>query len=76
MFIFKLIHKYYLGDPLGEYNLSPQMYGHMTHMLSSLAGGKIILSLEASFSWRYIQSAEFKLTVFIFAGWIQFKINC
>lgn len=36
------------GDPLGEYQVSPQAYGQMTHMLGSLAGGKIILTLEVN----------------------------
>ena len=33
---------------MGEYNVSPHAYGQMTHLLSSLANGKIILTLEVS----------------------------
>ena len=35
-----------LGDPLGEYCLSPNAYGQMTHMLGALANGRMILTLE------------------------------
>ncbi|RHY21138.1 hypothetical protein DYB32_009882 [Aphanomyces invadans] len=35
-----------LGDPLGRCRLTPPGYAHLTHMLSSLAGGKIVLALE------------------------------
>lgn len=31
-------------------NLSPEGYGHMTHLLSSLANGKIILALEGGYN--------------------------
>ena len=36
------------GDPLGGYRITPEGYAHMTHMLSSLAQGKIVLALEVS----------------------------
>ncbi len=29
------------GDPLGKCKVSPEMYGHMTHHLQSLANGKV-----------------------------------
>ncbi|RHY90422.1 hypothetical protein DYB37_006849 [Aphanomyces astaci] len=35
-----------LGDPLGRCRLTPPGYAHLTHMLSSLAEGKIVLALE------------------------------
>ncbi|XP_078342016.1 protein deacetylase HDAC6-like isoform X3 [Crassostrea virginica] len=38
-----------LGDPLGNYLVTPIGYGHMTHMLSSLANGKVILALEGGY---------------------------
>lgn len=34
------------GDELGKMNVSPDGYAHMTHMLSALAGGKLLLALE------------------------------
>lgn len=34
------------GDPLGGYNVTPEGYAHLTHMLKSLAGGRILLILE------------------------------
>lgn len=36
------------GDQLGECHVSPAGYAHMTHMLSSLAGGKLVVALEVS----------------------------
>ena len=34
------------GDLLGECHVTPAGYAHMTHMLSSLAGGKLVVALE------------------------------
>lgn len=36
------------GDDLGECHVSPGGFAHMTHMLSSLAGGKLAVALEVS----------------------------
>ena len=36
------------GDSLGGCNVTPPAYGHMTHMLCALAGGKVVVALEAS----------------------------
>lgn len=36
------------GDRLGECFVTPAAYGHMTHMLASLAGGKLVVALEVS----------------------------
>ncbi|KAG0045802.1 Histone deacetylase hda1 [Gryganskiella cystojenkinii] len=38
------------GDHIGENLVTPAAYGHMTHMLKSLAGGKIILALEGGYN--------------------------
>lgn len=38
------------GDVLGNYHLSPAVFGHMTSMLKGLAGGKVILSLEGGYN--------------------------
>jgi len=35
-----------IGDELGRCAVTPQGYAHMTHMLSSLANGKLVLALE------------------------------
>lgn len=35
-----------IEDPLGGYELSPEVYGHFTHLLSTFANGKLILTLE------------------------------
>ena len=34
------------GDELGECHVTPTGYAHMTHMLSGLAGGKLVVALE------------------------------
>jgi histone deacetylase 6 len=34
------------GDDLGECHVTPTGYAHMTHMLSGLAGGKLVVALE------------------------------
>ncbi|KAF9917763.1 Histone deacetylase hda1 [Lobosporangium transversale] len=42
------------GDPIGENLVTPAAYGHMTHMLKSLAGGKIVLALEGGYNLNSI----------------------
>ncbi|KAF9129704.1 Histone deacetylase hda1 [Mortierella sp. 14UC] len=42
------------GDHIGENLVSPAAYGHMTHMLKSLAGGKIVLALEGGYNLESI----------------------
>ena len=42
------------GDPLGGCKVSPEMYAHMTHHLSALANGKIILMLEGGYNLNSI----------------------
>jgi histone deacetylase 6 len=34
------------GDDLGECHVTAAGYAHMTHMLSGLAGGKMVVALE------------------------------
>jgi histone deacetylase 6 len=34
------------GDPVGECNVTPAGYAHMTQLLSPLAGGKMAVILE------------------------------
>lgn len=36
------------GDPLGGYHVTPEGYAHLTHMLMSLAGGRVLIILEVS----------------------------
>ena len=38
------------GDPLGGCRVSPPAYGHMTHMLSALANGRLVLALEGGYN--------------------------
>ncbi|CAG5117385.1 unnamed protein product, partial [Candidula unifasciata] len=39
-----------VGDPLGGYAVTPNCFGHMTHMLMGLANGKVVLSLEGGYN--------------------------
>ena len=34
------------GDELGQMEVTPEGFAHMTHMLSVLANGKMVLALE------------------------------
>jgi histone deacetylase 6 len=38
------------GDPLGGYKVTPGMYGYMTHQLSSLAEGRVVVALEGGYN--------------------------
>jgi len=38
------------GDPLSGYQVTPAMYGHMTHHLAALAEGRVVLALEGGYS--------------------------
>lgn len=38
------------GDPLGGCHVSPEAYGHMTHMLTLLANSKILITLEGGYN--------------------------
>jgi len=42
------------GDPLGECFVSPAGFAHMTHMLKSVANGKMALVLEGGYNLRTI----------------------
>ncbi|XP_025261717.1 histone deacetylase 6 isoform X2 [Camponotus floridanus] len=46
-----------VGDPLGGCLVSPELYGHLIHWLSSLANGRIILSLEGGYNINSISHA-------------------
>lgn len=37
------------GDDLGECFVTPTGYAHMTHMLSGLAGGRLVVALEVGY---------------------------
>ena len=37
------------GDPLGGYEVSPSLYGHMTAGLAALAPGRLVLALEGGY---------------------------
>jgi acetoin utilization deacetylase AcuC-like enzyme len=39
------------GDELGECFVTPTGYAHMTHMLSGLAGGRLVVALEVKMAY-------------------------
>ncbi|EPQ57394.1 histone deacetylase complex protein [Gloeophyllum trabeum ATCC 11539] len=45
------------GDELGECHVSPAGYAHMTHMLSSLAGGRLVVALEGGYNLDAISNS-------------------
>ncbi|EIN11329.1 histone deacetylase clr3 [Punctularia strigosozonata HHB-11173 SS5] len=46
------------GDELGECHVTPTGYAHMTHMLSSLAGGKLVVALEGGYNLQSIANSS------------------
>jgi histone deacetylase 6 len=46
------------GDTLGECHVTPSGYAHMTHMLSSLANGKLVVALE-------VRNRSYSLKVYV-----------
>lgn len=50
------------GDLLGECFVSPACYAHMTHMLMSLAKGKIAACLEGGYNLRAIANSSLAVT--------------
>ncbi|XP_036596551.1 histone deacetylase 6 isoform X2 [Trichosurus vulpecula] len=46
-----------LGDPKGEMAVTAPGFGHLTHLLMSLAKGKLILSLEGGYNLRSLALA-------------------
>ncbi|EJU04046.1 histone deacetylase complex protein [Dacryopinax primogenitus] len=45
------------GDQLGGCFVSPACYAHMTHMLSALAGGKLVVALEGGYSLKALSQS-------------------
>lgn len=50
------------GDPLGRCHISPECYGHMTHLLSTVAGGKLIVALEGGYNVSAVAEGIAKCT--------------
>ena len=50
------------GDHLGGCHVSPAGYGHMTHMLMSLADGRIVACLEGGYNLRAISKSALAVT--------------
>ncbi|XP_029361795.1 histone deacetylase 6 isoform X2 [Echeneis naucrates] len=45
------------GDPLGGYHVTPEGYAHLTHLLMSLSGGRVILILEGGYNLTSISDS-------------------
>ncbi|XP_023812883.1 histone deacetylase 6 isoform X2 [Oryzias latipes] len=45
------------GDPLGGYHVTPEGYAHFTHMLMSLAGGRVLFILEGGYNLKSISDS-------------------
>ncbi|KAK4688388.1 histone deacetylase 6, partial [Tremellales sp. Uapishka_1] len=45
------------GDKLGGCHVTPAAYGHMTHMLCALAGGKVVVALEGGYNLNAISDS-------------------
>ncbi|KAK5304086.1 Histone deacetylase hda1 [Exophiala xenobiotica] len=50
------------GDELGGCYVTPPCYAHMTHMLMSLAGGKIAVCLEGGYNFHAISKSALAVT--------------
>uniref|UniRef100_A0A182QX80 UBP-type domain-containing protein n=1 Tax=Anopheles farauti TaxID=69004 RepID=A0A182QX80_9DIPT len=46
-----------IGDPLGGCRVTPEAYGHFTHWLSALAGGRVVVCLEGGYNVNSISHA-------------------
>ncbi|MCJ1402325.1 Histone deacetylase hda1 [Xylographa trunciseda] len=51
-----------VGDQLGGCFVTPACYGHMTHMLMSLADGKLVVCLEGGYNLRSISKSALAVT--------------
>ncbi|XP_061113820.1 histone deacetylase 6 isoform X1 [Conger conger] len=45
------------GDPLGGYQVTPEGYAHLTHLLMSLAAGRVLLILEGGYNLTSISDS-------------------
>lgn len=45
------------GDPLGGYHVTPEGYAHLTHLLMSLAAGRVLLILEGGYNLTSISTS-------------------
>ncbi|KAJ0064448.1 hypothetical protein NL108_006514 [Boleophthalmus pectinirostris] len=45
------------GDPLGGYNVTPEGYAHLTHLLLTLASGKLVMILEGGYNLTSISES-------------------
>jgi acetoin utilization deacetylase AcuC-like enzyme len=63
------------GDTLGNCNVTPACYAHMTALLSTLAGGKLVVALEVN-SLSYILTNTLTTSCQLKKGWLQPRLDC
>ncbi|KAG9049554.1 Histone deacetylase hda1 [Tulasnella sp. UAMH 9824] len=56
------------GDTLGECHVTPAGYAHMTHMMSSLANGKVVVALEGGYNLDSISSSALAVAEILLGG--------
>ena len=54
-----------LGDPLGNYCVTPAGYGHMTRLLTGLAGGKVVVVLEVCWTLLYCHVSILSISILV-----------
>ncbi|KAJ7072273.1 histone deacetylase clr3 [Mycena amicta] len=50
------------GDHLGECDVTPDGYAHMTYLLASLAGGRLVVALEGGYNLKSITDSAVAVT--------------
>ncbi|KIY50308.1 histone deacetylase complex protein [Fistulina hepatica ATCC 64428] len=50
------------GDTLGQCHVTPAGYSHMTHMLSGLANGRLVVALEGGYNLQSISDSALAVT--------------
>ena len=58
------------GDQLGGCFVTPTCYAHMTHMLQSLAGGKVVACLEGGYNLKSIANSALAVTKTLMGGFV------
>ncbi|KAG8936674.1 Histone deacetylase hda1 [Tulasnella sp. 418] len=56
------------GDKLGECHVTPAGFAHMTHMLCSLANGKVVVALEGGYNLQSISNSALAVAEILLGG--------
>ncbi|KAM7268463.1 hypothetical protein ACFE04_010629 [Oxalis oulophora] len=63
------------GDPLGCCDITPDGYAQMTHMLNTLAGGKLLVMLEGGYNLRSISSSATEVIKVLLGEGSEFELG-